>query len=97
MFFIAILFGSYVKGRNTEDSDIDLLFVIPDTEKTEDFENKIDSIFSLINYDWDINIITQQSFSELKRGKNLNVVKEVINNHIILTGGEHYFRLLTKK
>lgn len=43
-----ILFGSYVKGTNTEDSDIDIAVV------SEDFDDVYDAMSILMGMTWDI-------------------------------------------
>lgn len=93
-YFTCILFGSYVTGKIKKTSDIDLLFIIPNTTKAEQFEYEVDSLFQTFNYKIDINVITENSVHELKQKSELNVLNETIKKHIILYGGEQYYNLL---
>lgn len=96
VYYIAILFGSYVAGKIKKDSDLDLLFIIPRGIKVDLFEKMITSYLKLLSYPLDINVISEESFLEMKRESGLNVVNELIGNHIILKGGEFYYQLLSK-
>jgi len=96
VYYTAILFGSYVRGMVRKNSDLDLLFIIPQDVKTDQFEKKIDSILESLSYPLDINIISEESFLEMKKESGLNVVNELLGNHIILKGGEFYYQLLSK-
>ncbi|MBI3032643.1 nucleotidyltransferase domain-containing protein [Candidatus Woesearchaeota archaeon] len=92
---ICILFGSYANNTQKKESDVDLLFVIP-----EEFDyGKFDTIVrnKIILYNPDINIGTEQSLFEMWQYPNkLNVGNEILKKHIILYGTEHYLTLLRK-
>lgn len=91
-----IVFGSYVKGIQSKKSDIDLLFIIPSQIKKEVYEQEIQTILQLLDYKIDINILTEKEFVEVKKEQALNIVQEVISNHIILGGAEQFHYLLAK-
>lgn len=93
-YFSCIMFGSSVKGKAKKNSDIDLLFIIPDGTNYEKFEWEVQVLFRLLSYKIDVNIITEGSVDELKNKKGLNILNEVIKNHIILYGGEEYYNLI---
>ena len=95
-YFTAIVFGSFVKGSESKKSDIDLLFIIPNQINLQDFEREAKSILKILSYNLDIGTITEGSFLEMKNKKGLNVVNEIIENHIILIGTEQYYRMLIK-
>ena len=90
-FFISILFGSSVeeKGR-----DIDLLFIFPEiiVKKNEKIIKNIAENFTL---NLDINVISIESAYEmLSKYENINVLNEILNKHVILFGGETFYRTL---
>ncbi|MBU2639851.1 MAG: nucleotidyltransferase domain-containing protein [Nanoarchaeota archaeon] len=87
--FMVILFGSYAKKKETKTSDIDLLFISNDTN----FENKVDNILSLIPLKTHVLVFTEEEFIKMKDSKESNVVKEVIENNIILYGIENFYKL----
>lgn len=89
-FFIFLVFGSYAKHKQTKSSDIDLMFI----SNENGFENKIHNIMSLLPLKTHSFIFTEKEFKKMLDSKELNVVKEAVNNNIILYGTENYYRLL---
>jgi len=88
-FFILILFGSYAKGTQTKSSDIDLLFI----SNEKKFEHKMLDILALLPLKTHALVFTEEEFIRMKDSKKSNVVKEAIENRIILYGTEPYYRL----
>jgi predicted nucleotidyltransferase len=88
-FFVMLLFGSYAKGRQTKTSDIDLMFITNE----KDFERKITDIISLLPLKTHILVFTEEEFIRMKDAKKPNVIKEAIDNSIILYGIEEYHRM----
>lgn len=95
-YYTLLLFGSYVQGKERKNSDLDLLFILPRGSNIEKFEQEIKFVLQSLSYTFDINVITEDSFLEMKGKQELNIVREVIKNHIILKGMEQYFELLAK-
>ena len=87
--FILILFGSYVKNEQTKASDIDLLFI----SNESNFESKIDEIISLIPLKIQVLVFTEEEFIRMKDAKKSNVIKEAIENNIVLYGIEAYYNI----
>ena len=87
--FILLLFGSYAKGKQTKSSDIDLMFISNDTKIVE----KVNSIISILPLRLHANTLTEEEFIRMKDAKKLNVVKEIIENNIILYGIESFYKL----
>lgn len=92
-FYILLLFGSYAKGKQTKHSDIDLMFIVPDTD-AEDFEKNISNITALIPLKLHTHIFPQKEFLAMKNSKELTVGSEAIKNNIILHGIELYYELI---
>lgn len=73
-----ILFGSYAKGNNTEDSDIDIAII------SKDFEDIYDDMAKLMLLTWDIDAriephpIKTEEFEE----KSDPFIQEIINTGI---------------
>jgi predicted nucleotidyltransferase len=88
-FFIFLIFGSHAKNRQTRSSDIDMIFISND----KNFEERILSILSLIPIKTHALVFTEEEFIRMKDSKKPNVVKEAIENNIILYGTENYYRL----
>ncbi len=83
-----LLFGSYAKGNERRDSDIDLMVI----------NRKGDKTFSLSKYELlfrkKINIIflSNTEFIKMLKDKAENVGKQVLKGHIILTNPEGFWR-----
>jgi len=90
--YILLLFGSYAKKTQTKESDIDLLFIVPDND--EKFESKIINISRTIPLKLHINIFKESEFIAMKNSKKITVGQEAINNNIILYGIENYYEIL---
>ena len=90
--FVCLLFGGQVKKQKRE-SDIDLLFVIPNEISYEVFEREVR--LHLSPYNCDINIVTQTGLLEMwSNPKKLTVGNELFKNHVVLYGAEHFVNLL---
>lgn len=92
---LLLLFGSYAKGLEQRESDIDLLAV---TEHKTAI-TKLSSYLSL-KYNKEINIlpITSKEWITMLHSKERTVVTEAVESHIILFGYEKYWRdIISKK
>ena len=72
---LAFIFGSYAKGTETKNSDVDIYINCEDLNIKKEY-SKMDSKFSIKLGKWD--------------KKNL-LIKESIENHILIKGGEIYY------
>jgi len=87
--FIFLVFGSYAKNRYTKSSDIDIIFISNENR----FEEKISNILSLLPIKTHALVFTEEEFIRMKDSKKPNVIKEAIENNIILYGIESYYRI----
>ena len=87
--FIALVFGSYVKGTATKHSDIDLMIVC-EKERKKPVESKI----SLLSIDIHLQIFTYDEFLQMAKSREFTVVSEAMKNRTILMGIEDYYRLV---
>lgn len=93
--FTCILFGSYADKKATKDSDIDLLFIIPEEYDYEKFERFVKH--TIITKKTDINITTEKGLIEMwNTPMKLNVGNELLRKHIILFGAEQFLKLRRK-
>jgi predicted nucleotidyltransferase len=93
-FFSAILFGSSVKKNG---NDIDILIIIPDSENQEEFRTKTEKELGSFYSQIDLSVINEESCHEmLNRQNQLNVMNEIMKNHIILIGGESFYRIVNR-
>ena len=88
-FFIFLIFGSYSKWKSSIKSDLDIMFI----SNEKDFEDKILELLSLLPLKTHALVFTEEEFAIMKDSKKSNVVKEAIENNIILYGIENYYRI----
>ncbi|MBI5388826.1 nucleotidyltransferase domain-containing protein [Candidatus Woesearchaeota archaeon] len=95
-FYSLIIFGSYASGKNTEQSDIDLLVILPRYD--EAMERSLTAILSISVRPYHLQIVGEESVHEmLAKREELNVMNETPNNHIILYGAEQFYKLLGER
>ncbi|MBS3118120.1 nucleotidyltransferase domain-containing protein [Candidatus Woesearchaeota archaeon] len=87
---VVVLFGSYARRKETEQSDIDLMIINKKGEKSLSFskyellfKKKINPLF-----------ITEKEFKLMLKEKEENVGKQVLKNHIILNNPEHFWEMV---
>jgi len=85
--FIAVLFGSYVKGMQTKHSDIDLLVVAEDARP-------ILQVLSLRPFKIHVTDVTYKDFISMLKSKEFTAVSEAVQKNIILNGIDEYYRLI---
>ncbi len=85
---IIAIFGSHVKKYATESSDIDLLLIKEQFSKTE--IKKIEDIIDIINGRTGLKL--SQHLMKLDEFNKNELSKEVIDNHILIEGGELFFK-----
>lgn len=91
-FLIVLVFGSYAKGKETENSDIDLCII-------SDNKNKINELIrqlGLLSLKLEIQDFSSGEFISMIEKKQNNVGNEIIKNNIILYGAENYYNLVSK-
>lgn len=94
-FFTLIIFGSYVRGKQTEKSDLDILVIVPKKEYFKEMERALNNAYTKIKKH--IVIVDELDFIEMINKPNqLNVGNEVLKNHILLYGAEQYYQLVEK-
>jgi len=87
--FIALVFGSHVKGRVTRQSDVDLL-VISEPGRAE----AVQGIIDLFPFNIHLTLITFDDFASMLRSREFSVVSEAVRKNIVLVGIEDYYRLM---
>ena len=90
---ILLVFGSYAKKTQTKHSDIDLMFIVPDSAE-ERMEKEIQSIADTLPLKIHINIFKETDFRAMKNSKEITVGSEAIKNNIILHGIESYYEMI---
>jgi len=90
-YLVKLIFGSYVKGYASKTSDVDLLLIKEEFSKID--IKKIEDLVEIINGRTGLRINPYlMKLNEFMQKKDF--VKEIIDNHIILDGGELFFKLV---
>jgi hypothetical protein len=94
-YYVCLLFGSIVV--KTKPRDIDLLVIIEKTEDIEHAERVLDNIAGNFTLKFHSLVISFESVYEMLGTRDeVNVMNEVLNKHLILYGGELFYKLLNK-
>ena len=93
--FVLLIFGSSVTSKKP--NDIDILLIVDDIKKTDSSEKYL--LNTSRNYDLNkelhtISISYESVYEMLYKREKVNVMNEVLNNHIIIYGAELFYRLL---
>ena len=84
---ILAIFGSYAKGTQKKDSDLDI-FIVGQCNKSK--YNRISKLYGI-----DINVKTYAILDRALLEKD-PLLKEVINNHVIISGVEQFIEIVMK-
>ena len=91
--YILLVFGSYAKKTQTKNSDIDLMFIVPDATE-EKIEREIQNTITILPIKIHTNIFKENDFKAMKNSKEITVGSEAIKNNIILHGIESYYEMI---
>jgi len=92
-YFIMILFGSVVKTNNPR--DIDVFVIVDNLNKIDSTDRFLGNIASRYSLKFDINVVSVESIYEMAGHRDeKNVLNELLNKHLIIYGGENFYKLL---
>ena len=83
-----VLFGSYAKGTETKESDVDILLI---SKSKDGIDKTVKEIYA--KYEKEINTIIMDP-DDFKKQKDKAVIKEIISNHYMLYGVEEFINLV---
>mgnify|MGYP006299974673 CR=1 FL=1 len=91
--FIWLVFGSYAKGKQTKTSDIDIMCISND----EAFEEQMETLLLSLPLKTHLVVFNEEEFIRMNTSQKGNVVKEAVENNIVVYGIESYYRLKNVK
>jgi predicted nucleotidyltransferase len=89
-FFVMIVFGSYAKGSQTKNSDIDIMLVSND----EKLKKRINEIVSILPLKIHLIQLNEEEFRRMYFSREPNVAKEAARNYVILHGTEQFYGMM---
>jgi len=93
-FFTFLVFGSFIEEKKF--NDLDILIILENASKINKIEKVIHNIASNFSFKVDINVLSKESAYEmLSKREQLNILNESLNKHLIVFGGENYYRILS--
>jgi predicted nucleotidyltransferase len=87
---VVILFGSYAKGNQKDNSDIDLLIINKSGEKSISFSKYVTLFKKKINPIF----VTQKEFKQMLKDQEENVGKQALRYHVVLNNPERFWQLV---
>lgn len=91
--YILLIFGSYAKGEETKESDIDICLIV-NNENKEKAERIVKSIKGISNISIHSLEFSYSEFIDMLKSKSFNVAKEITKNNILLNGSEQFYNCI---
>ena len=92
-FYILIICGSYAEGKQKVSSDLDLSIIIPNSEQKRKYEIALKEGELIIPPVHGF-VFTEEEFYTMLVNKEFNYGKECSRKHIMIYGGESYYKIL---
>ena len=89
-FFVCLIFGSYARGEQTKQSDVDLCIITDNQEVKE----RVGKTLRILPLETHLLGFTTDEFMSMLKTTEQNVGKEIINSYIILKGTESFYELI---
>ena len=91
-FFTLLITGSYVNGKQSSKSDLDVILIVPiDTKKVmARLKHFCDMSIPKIH----LYVFTDDEFKQMLLGDKHNYGKEIVKNNLIFCGAETYYNVL---
>lgn len=93
IFFVLLVFGSYAKGSQRKDSDLDLLAIVPDESGARQMEAAIRSAARTSPHTLHETVVTEAGHRKMLGERGMNVALEAKRRHIVIYGDEQYHRM----
>jgi predicted nucleotidyltransferase len=95
-YFTLLVTGSYAKGTQKKESDIDLVIICDDSKDPK-------KVYAELRHDAEMNIppihlyvFTEKDFLSMLLDKKPNYGKEIVRNNLILSEGRAYYKIVSK-
>jgi predicted nucleotidyltransferase len=92
--YVFIVTGSYARGKQTKNSDIDVVILIEDSSEPKRVYAELSQYCQLNIPTIHLYVFKYSEFTEMLCNKEPNYGKEIAKNCLILAGGEVYIKLI---
>ena len=90
-FYSLVVFGSFAKGTETINSDLDIMIITPSRNIGEEIVRIINAEAILLKRKFQFVVLDEKEFIKSLESKEINVATEAFNNHIIIQGFEIFY------
>ncbi len=94
VFYSLVVFGSFAKGTETKNSDLDLLIIAQSRELGEEIERIISAETVLLKTKVHAIVLAETEFTAGLKEKQINISTEALKNHVIIAGIEAFYNAL---
>ena len=91
-FFTLLVVGSYVKGKQTKKSDLDIILIVQDNVKK--IHSNLKHFCEMSIPQIHLYVFTDEEFKGMLLDKKHNYGKEAVKNNLIFYGAEAYYKIL---
>lgn len=93
-FFIFLIFGSFAEKKKF--NDLDIIVILDAPNRAEQTEKIIKYIASNFSFKTDLHVLSKESAYEMfSKREQINILNESLNKHLIIFGGENYYKILS--
>jgi len=87
-----VITGSYVKGKQTAKSDLDLVLIVPNDVKK--VTARLKQFCELSIPEIHLYVFTDDEFKQMLLDEKHNYGKEIVKNNLIFYGAEAYYKIM---
>ena len=96
-FFILIIFGSYVKGKATDKSDLDVAVIVESEQTKKEIIPYLETIKRRNIKKLDYHVFMRNEFLEMLKSEYENVGKQIYKNNLIYYGFIEYCNIIRSR
>lgn len=93
-FYILLVTGSYAKGRQRADSDMDVIIICDDKEETKTFYAELRLLCEMSIPEIHLYTFKKSEFLAMLLNNEANYGKETAKNCLIVAGGREYYAII---
>ncbi len=95
-FFCLIVFGSFVEGKATKKSDLDVAVIVENQEIKKKIIPRVNLVKRKSLKEIDAHIFTREEFLEMLGDEKENLGKQIARNHFVFYGMINFYKLMLR-